>query len=216
MRWFDKSLWKTNFVLFLCTSYLVWPTAQPNSLVLDFTSFPNSILYNKLHKCIIYSMLKIIIELQAAHLSHHSNAKSCTLHTHTCLCCCWHKVYASMHTSKTHYGVNFTCSCLYAKRVCQSCCVACFVLVLVVTIVAYTKTKKFVQCFFCIYLYRVKSDSEMDPSINFATSYSSAVWVNVNVASKIQLSYRNHDRISEFILIGFNTFEFFFDELLLV
>lgn len=62
------------------------------------------------------------------HLNHqyetksiHSNAKNCTYST--CLCCCWRKVYGSMHTSKTHYGRKFHLQLC----VCVKVDVACFV-----------------------------------------------------------------------------------------
>lgn len=61
-------------------------------------------------------MAKIIVELPNTHLSRHSNAKNCVHYTNTCLClyCCWRiRWFASMHTSKTHYGGNFTCSRVY-------------------------------------------------------------------------------------------------------
>lgn len=61
-------------------------------------------------------MAKIIVELPNTHLSCHSNAKNCVHYTNTCLClyCCWRiRWFASMHTSKTHYGGNFTCSRVY-------------------------------------------------------------------------------------------------------
>lgn len=116
---------KNSFVfVFFHTCYLVWPTAQSklNTWVLNFTLFSWS----------IYT-LYIVPQMRSNYKHNHSTDSNAKNYTHTAmsmLLCCPHKVYASMHTSKTHYGGNFTCSCVYCKYMLDVskllCCLFCF------------------------------------------------------------------------------------------
>lgn len=117
-----------------------------------------------------------------------------------------------MHTSKTHYGGNFTCSCVYAKCTVWYVKVGVASFILVVAIATHTKNVC-LELSISVGLYSVH---RIHPIVRWTQGktllHIVSHWLCMceygDVALKIQLSYRNHDRIWEFILIGCDTFEF--------
>lgn len=117
--WFEllKKKEKARVALYsvFWTWHLVWPTAQSNSIALDFTSFPHSMPYS----CSAH------IYCPGIRIETPSNAKQ---YTNPCLCCCWRTrcTLRCIHRKRIIVEISHLQSWIHwFVRVSRFCCGSC-------------------------------------------------------------------------------------------